>query len=194
MAKWPNVPAVYGWLTLDRRGNWLLKGERIENPAIVDFIGRNYERDAQGRWFFQNGAQRVYVELQYTPIVYRVVSALGAPLLLEGHDGRRASGISGAWMDDNGDLLVETEHGLGLVLDRDLENVVPALTDEHGNPLPEDDLDEITERLQQGRQAPLWLKYADANVSVTPIRANEVARRFDFVTTPSPAAGEAACV
>ena len=29
MAKWPNVPAVYGWLTLDRRGNWLLQGERI---------------------------------------------------------------------------------------------------------------------------------------------------------------------
>ena len=50
MAKWPNVPAVYGWLRLDRRGNWLLKGERINNPAIVECIGRNYEPDAQGRW------------------------------------------------------------------------------------------------------------------------------------------------
>jgi len=31
IAKWPNVPAVYGWLKLDRRGNWLIKGERIAN-------------------------------------------------------------------------------------------------------------------------------------------------------------------
>ncbi|HET8728586.1 MAG TPA: DUF2946 family protein, partial [Alphaproteobacteria bacterium] len=24
MTKWPNVPAVYGWLQLDQRGNWLI--------------------------------------------------------------------------------------------------------------------------------------------------------------------------
>src|SRR5215203_7506911 len=93
MAKWPNVPAVYGWLTLDRRGNWLLKGERINNPAIIEFIGRNYEPDAQGRWYFQNGAQRVYVELEYTPMVYRVVSALDAPLEFEAPGGRRVAGV-----------------------------------------------------------------------------------------------------
>jgi hypothetical protein len=96
-------------------------------------------------------------------------------------------------MDDNGDLLVETERGVGLVLDRDLENVVPALADEQGNPLPEDDLDEITTRLQQGELEPLWLKYADVNVSISPIRAHEVARRFRFVAAPSPASGEQAC-
>lgn len=193
MAKWPNVPAVYGWLTLDRRGNWLLKGERINNPAIVEFIGRNYEPDAQGRWYFQNGAQRVYVELEYTPLVYRVVSALNAPLVLEAPGAKRVASVSGAWMDENGDLLVQTEHGAGLVLDRDLENVVSALTDEHGNALPEDDLDPITERLQQGEQPAVYFSYAGANVSLAPIRANEVAQRFDFVPAPSPAAGEAAC-
>src|SRR5829696_8350527 len=69
MARWPNVPAVYGWLSLDRRGNWRIKGEKIGNPALRDFIGRNYEADAQGRWFFQNGPQRVYVQLAYTPLV-----------------------------------------------------------------------------------------------------------------------------
>ena len=30
LAKWPNVPAVFGWLELDRRGNWRIKGEKIE--------------------------------------------------------------------------------------------------------------------------------------------------------------------
>ena len=65
LAKWPNVPGVYGWLALDRRGNWLIRSasatqrfEKIGNAALRDFIGRNYEPDAQGRWYFQNGPQR----------------------------------------------------------------------------------------------------------------------------------------
>ena len=55
LAKWPDVPAVYGWLSLDRRGHWRIKGEHIGNPTVSAFIGRNYEYDSQGRWFFQNG-------------------------------------------------------------------------------------------------------------------------------------------
>ena len=38
MARWPQVPAVYGWLALDRRGNWLIKAERIANPLVAEFI------------------------------------------------------------------------------------------------------------------------------------------------------------
>ena len=71
LLKWPNVPAVYGWLALDRRGNWLIKGQRIGNAALRDFIGRNYQADEKGRWYFQNGPQRVYVSLAYTPLVVR---------------------------------------------------------------------------------------------------------------------------
>ena len=41
MAKWPNVPAVYGWLELDRRGSWRIKGERIGHRGLCDFIARN---------------------------------------------------------------------------------------------------------------------------------------------------------
>ena len=43
MAKWPNVPAVYGWLALDCRGKWLLQGEPIGNPTVTAYIARNYE-------------------------------------------------------------------------------------------------------------------------------------------------------
>ena len=84
MAKWPNVPAVYGWLSLDRRGNWRIKGERIANAGISAFIGRNYGQDNEGRWFFQNGPQRVYVALDYTPFVYRIHAA-DTQLALECH-------------------------------------------------------------------------------------------------------------
>src|SRR5262245_10851898 len=71
MAKWPNVPNVYGWLNLDRRGNWMIKGDRIANEGVTAFIGRNYAPDEQGRWYFQNGPQRVFVTLDYTPFVIR---------------------------------------------------------------------------------------------------------------------------
>jgi len=69
IARWPNVPAVYGWLALDRRGNFLIKGERIGNPALREFICRNYAADERGCWYFQNGPQRVFVRLAYTPFV-----------------------------------------------------------------------------------------------------------------------------
>src|SRR4051812_48078794 len=81
MQKWPDVPRVYGWLSLDRRGQWCIKSaaagrfERIGNRAVTEFIGRNYDRDEAGRWFFQNGPQRVFVTLQYTPWIYRLSDA-----------------------------------------------------------------------------------------------------------------------
>src|SRR5215831_17659959 len=117
LAKWPNVPSVCSWLSLDRRGNWLVKGERIANAAVVDFIGRNYEHDAQGRWFFQNGPQRVFVKLAYTPFIYRIEPAVSRNLAIRAHTGRIAYSTRAAWMDERGDLLVETELGAGLIED-----------------------------------------------------------------------------
>ena len=58
LAKWPNVPAVFGWLRLDRRGNWLIREQQIRQP-LAAFINRNYASDELGRHFFQNGPQRV---------------------------------------------------------------------------------------------------------------------------------------
>ena len=53
IAKWPNVPAVFGWLSLNGRGNWRIKDDPIENEAINEFIGRNYMNDGCGNWFFR---------------------------------------------------------------------------------------------------------------------------------------------
>ena len=33
MQKWPNVPDVYGWLRLDRRGTWWLKSGLVKGRA-----------------------------------------------------------------------------------------------------------------------------------------------------------------
>lgn len=115
LAKWPNVPAVYGWLDLDRRGNWLIKGERIGNLALREFIARNYAADERGCWFFQNGPQRVFVTLAYTPFVMhyegeRLFDQCAQPVeALE------------TFLDDEGSVLIRAEHGIGLLDDRDLE-------------------------------------------------------------------------
>ncbi len=193
MAKWPNVPAVYGWLALDRRGNWLLKGDRINNPGVTAFIGRNYGRDGRGCWFFQNGPQRVFVALDYSPYVYRVVSPDQAPLALEAHNGKPVSSVSGAWMDENGTLLLETDLGAGIVHDRDLERLLPALIDANGNALAEAVLDELMELAQRGQAVPLWLKFREASVKIEPIASREVAGRFGFVSRPVQPAGQEEC-
>src|SRR5262245_1860887 len=107
LARWPNVPAVYGWLSLDRRGNWRIKEERIGNEALREFIARNYEADSRGRWFFQNGPQRVYVRLAYTPLVLR-------------HDGDALFDHCGrpfvateVFQDDEGSVLMAGANGVG---------------------------------------------------------------------------------
>jgi hypothetical protein len=114
MAKWPDVPDVYGWLSLDRRGNWLIKGERIGNAALRDFISRNYAPDARGCWYFQNGPQRVFVALAYTPLVLHLESEA-----LFDHCGRPFRPEQ-AFLDEEGSVLMQGKPGIGLLDDRDL--------------------------------------------------------------------------
>ena len=114
MAKWPNVPDVYGWLSLDRRGNWLLQGERIGNAALREFIGRNYQADGRGCWYFQNGPQRVFVALAYMPLVLHLEHQG-----LKDHCGRPFVADE-CFLDEEGSVLMQGEAGPGLLDDRDL--------------------------------------------------------------------------
>lgn len=133
MERWPNVPAVFGWLRLDRRGRWMLVdrgmpgfdeylhggGSEITSPQIIDFIGRNYESDAEGRWYWQNGPQRVFVDLEVAPWILRVIGS-GPEARLATHTGEPVSMVTAAWRTDEGDLLLETERGIGALHDLDL--------------------------------------------------------------------------
>ncbi len=126
VAKWPDVPAVYGWLALDRRGNWLLREGlaggygRIGNAALRDFIARNYAADERGCWFFQNGPQRVFVRLAYTPLV---VHHEGDALV--DHCGRPVRAAA-TYLDDEGSVLVHGALGIGVLDDRDLARYADA--------------------------------------------------------------------
>ena len=193
MAKWPNVPSVYGWLGLDRRGQWLLKGERIPNPLVTEFIGRNYARDERGCWYFQNGPQRVFVNLDYAPFVLRTVNREGDPLELRTHNEKPVSRVDGVWVDESGVLIVESEHGAGTVHDRDLERLVPSLVDASSHPVDEADLDSLMEALQRGQAAALWLAIGGSKLKIEPIVSRDVPARFRFTPQPEPPTGEEVC-
>src|ERR1700710_62404 len=94
LAKWPDVPHCTGWLLLDRRG----------------------------QWFFQNGPQRVYVELGYTPWVVRLLDVDGR-LRLTDHAGADFEPKQ-AWLDDEGGVLLadsSTPPRVAALHDHDLE-------------------------------------------------------------------------
>lgn len=140
MAKWPNVPDCYGWLGLDARGRWYLRdaqaqahgpfaggdpaarGTLLEHERLLAFIGRNYACDARGCWFFQNGPQRVYVELEVAPWVWRVADDLA----FSAHTGAQARWRSGL-LDEKGRVLVLTDLGLGLVHSLDVERIAEGM-------------------------------------------------------------------
>lgn len=128
MAKWPNVPDCYGWLGLDARGDWYMRddaaqaagpfpggpesrGSVLRHEKLLGFICRNYSGDAQGRWFFQNGPQRVYVELEAAPYVWRVAPDFE----VTAHTGQPGGTVLASWVDEEGKLYLQTALGCGLV-------------------------------------------------------------------------------
>ena len=179
MARWPNVPAVWGWLSLDRRGVWKLKGERIANRAAVGFIGRNYASDRHGRWFFQNGPQRVFVDLAYTPWIYSL-DARGA---LVTHTGRVCRVIHSAWLDEAGTLILLGEPGPGIVDDRDLLVLSDRLVDERGRPAEDKMVDRFLAGAPQATPE-LRLEHDGIRVPVRRIHSREVPARLRFEPHP----------
>ncbi len=136
MAKWPHVPACYGWLGLDARGDWYLRdaacqaagsfphprGSRLEHRSLVEFIARNYQAAADGCWFFQNGPQRVFVELEAAPLALRVAPG-GA---VQAHTGRTAQ-VASTWLDERGRLYALTDIGYGIVHSQDVLHAADAI-------------------------------------------------------------------
>ena len=147
IAKWPNVPHCFGWLGLDARGNWFIRDEQVQaagafsvskgsllrHDKLVDFIQRNYESDAQGQWFFQNGPQRVYVELQATPLIWRVDGE--KDFAVTAHTGQAAR-LQRCVLDEHGRLYLETDVGFGLVHTLDMTHAADAI--EQGLWVPDD--------------------------------------------------------
>lgn len=117
LIKWPSVPECKGWLALDRRGTWRMRnefaqanhlpGEPIKHEGLIAFIERNFACNKTGEWFFQNGPQRVFVDLDYTPFIARFYPENHSYTL------KTTSGIlftpKQCFMDENGQIIFLAE-------------------------------------------------------------------------------------
>ena len=182
MAKWPKVPAVYGWLSLDRRGRWRLRGEMLSHPATVRFINRNYASDERGRWYFQNGPQRVFVSLEYTPLVL----SLDGCSRLQTHTGERVQSLRAAAIDEEGSLLLLCEHGPGLLDDRDLLAVSEGFVDSNERCCPDDVLEEALKDPAGLDRIRLSLRWRDLCAPLEALTRAQAPRRFGFIAAPAP--------
>lgn len=182
IARWPNVPQVYGWLSLTARGQWRLRGEPIGNAALREFIGRNYACDERGRWYFQNGPQRVYVALELAPWICRYDGA-GR---LSTHTGLAVQELRAAALLDDGRFVLLTELGAAGLDDRDAAQLLAALTDAAGAPLDEPRIEGWL-----GGEGSAWLDaprcgLRGGRLPVQRLRAAEAGARFGFCARPQP--------
>ena len=181
MTRWPNVPDVYGWLELDRRGNWLIRGERIGNTALIDFIGRNYMSDARGRWFFQNGPQRVWVRLHCMPFTYSLQRGDGG-IAVTAHTGIAVQRTDSVMLGDNNNVFLATNLGPGQVHDRDLAIVLDAARAGTNGPATEEDFAAV----QRGQTHNIRIDFGFAVLALEPVLLRELPGRFRFDPDPKP--------
>jgi hypothetical protein len=154
LAKWPNVPHCYGWLGLDARGQWFMRDDRVQaagpfaarpgehaapskgsllkHDKLIDFIHRNYAADEHGQWYFQNGPQRVYVELEHTPYIWR----LQPDGTVQAHTGAPAGEAHSSLLDEHGRLYLDTALGVGLVHTSDMALAAEAVEAGRWTPEP----------------------------------------------------------
>lgn len=191
IAKWPDVPHCYGWLGLDARGAWRMRdeaaqqqglaGERIAHPALLGFIRRNYAADENGRWFFQNGPQRVYVNLELTPYIVRSDPVRGFVTQTDA----QMDALDAVYLTENGRLILQSKDKIAALDDRDLAQCIKQLRIDDkavsdttllawiGNEPGTESLD--VQLLHDGRQLPVQ-RIAEA----------ELAAHFGFVSAPQP--------
>jgi hypothetical protein len=185
MAKWPNVPYCYGWLALDARGAWRMRdeaaqragapGDKLTNAALVGFIARNYLSDERGCWYFQNGPQRVYINLETTPFIARTDPAQGLVL----HTGQPLGAPDEAFLTDAGGIVLRGGQTIAQVDDRDAAQLLQAF-ELGGRPAADEDVMAWLE----GGAGELALRWQDRRIVVGRLMVDEVPARFGFVRRP----------
>jgi hypothetical protein len=189
IAKWPDVPACHGWLALDARGHWRMRdertqsmnlaGDKIAHVALLAFIARNYGVDASGCWFFQNGPQRVYVNLEATPYICRSDAQQGFVL----HTGLPMPQVDAVFFSDAGALIL-CSGADGIVAQLDDRDVAQVLGQIEIDGQAAGD-DALLAWLSDGSGA-LGLRVDGRLVAVQAIKTDDVARHFGFVRAPKP--------
>jgi len=205
--RWPEVPAVYGWLSLTARGEWKLHplgdaqagghGQGISNIQILGFMDRNYADQPDGAWFFQNGPQRVFVRLDAAPLIVHI-----DPIhhTLKTHHDTTVQHVLHWYCDETGQLYAKTDCGPARIDDRDLQILAEVLRSPEGLSLF-DLFDAFalseTQRSRVADPSPVAhtlsdpLKQYPALSQAAPLsflKAADIAKALHFIANPGPPA------
>ena len=151
-------------------------GDIIRHESLLSFIYRNYDCDSRGAWHFQNGPQRVYVELETTPFIARTDPALGFVL----HDRTPVREIDHVFMTDTGQLIIQSQQKIAMLDPSDLAHCLAMLCI-NGESIADDDL---LSWLSAPNQL-LQMKVGQQFKSVEWVDSNQLQNRFGFIAHPS---------
>ena len=195
LIKWPDVPDCYGWLALDRRGQWRMRdeftqqnnlpGQIIKHQSLNEFISRNYARDTQGKYFFQNGPQRVFITLDATPWIVRVIpSDQGVKLLTQCQSQIEPTA---ALSDEKGNIYIIGNITQAVYEESDRAQFKLQTTESIAL-LHDHDLDLFSELATLQEEAcsfgGSW-NWHGKQLALEPIHSSELANRFDYTAKPS---------
>jgi hypothetical protein len=195
LIKWPNVPHCFGWLALDRRGQWRMRDEyaqanklpgiTIQHVALNEFISRNYAHDSLGRYFFQIGPQRVFITLDATPWIARIIPSENGPQLLT-QCGTEIK-PHGALSDEKGNIYITglflqslPDHADSNIFTQ-TESLSVALLHDHDLGLFSDQ-SKVEEDACSFRGSWQW---DGKELIIEPIHSSELAKRFHFIKAPN---------
>jgi len=195
LIKWPNVPDCYGWLALDRRGQWRMRdeftqqnnlpGQVIKHQTLNEFISRNYARDTQGKYFFQNGPQRVFITLDATPWIVRMIpSDQGVKLLTQCQSQIEPTS---ALSDEKGNIYIVGNITQAVYEESDRAQFKLQTTESIAL-LHDHDLDLFSELATLKEEACSFGGYWNwhgKQLPLDPIHSSELASRFHYIAKPS---------
>ncbi len=186
LQKWPNVPDVFNWLSLDRRGTWRIKGSPITNPTMIKAINSSYFCDVDGSWFFQNGPQKVFVTLDYTPYVIFAYRA-GDELKLKTHSGTEIKKIDEIYLDSDLNFLITWDGRLGIISDRDLQILIDGMSFSHQGKLIS--LENVIETDTKRLSVTFW----NHEAKITKVTREYLLKKFNIRGDPAPRPGQPDC-
>jgi hypothetical protein len=162
-----------------------LAGQAIEHSVLKDFISRNYARDTWGRYFFQNGPQRVFVSLDATPWVARIIPENGKHALMT--QCQTHINPSAALSDESGNIYIVGLMETSLYQNPDnqtfTKEYLPSVALLHDH-----DLDQFSGLAKLHEEAcsfgGSW-NWQGKQLPLDPVFKKELEVRFDFMTTPT---------
>lgn len=72
---------------IDKRGNWFQDGIKIQHRLTYLYNNKLLDRDERGRYYVDEGSGKLYVEVEDTPFVVKMVSKRGEGIYLSLNDG-----------------------------------------------------------------------------------------------------------